>query len=51
MGAPILLEVNGRKVFICCDSCRQHMADEPDKYLAKLPAPAESPAPVVPEDK
>jgi Cu(I)/Ag(I) efflux system membrane fusion protein len=51
MGPPIALEVNGRKVFICCDSCRQPMADEPEKYLAKLPTPAETPAPAVSEPK
>jgi hypothetical protein len=51
MGAPIALEVNGRKVFICCDSCRQPMADEPEKYLTKLPAPSETSAPAASEPK
>jgi hypothetical protein len=51
MGTPIALEINGRKVFICCDSCRQPMADEPEKYLAKLPAPAATPAPAASEEK
>jgi hypothetical protein len=49
MGTPIVMEVSGRKVLICCDSCRQHMVDEAEKYLAKLPAPAEATA--VPETK
>jgi len=48
MGVPIALEVNGRKVLICCESCRDPILSEPDKYLAKLgpatTAPAEVPA-------
>jgi hypothetical protein len=36
MGAPPKVEVKGHTVFICCESCRQSLVDEPDKYLAKL---------------
>lgn len=41
MGAPIAVEVKGRKVFVCCEACRQPVLDDPDKYLAQLPAAAD----------
>jgi hypothetical protein len=34
-----VVEVNGRRVVLCCEACREPMLSEPDKYLAKL-APA-----------
>lgn len=40
MGEPLKVDVNGRTVFICCESCRSKLLADPEKYLAKLP-PAE----------
>ncbi len=42
MGKPELVEVNGQKVFICCEGCRKPLLAKPAKYLANLP-PAASP--------
>jgi len=39
MGGPVPVEVSGRKVFICCAGCEQRLKDEPEKYLALIPAP------------
>lgn len=36
MGAPIKLTVKDQDVWICCDSCKQKVLDDPDTYLAKL---------------
>ena len=36
MGIPKKVNVNGRTVFICCESCREQLLSEPEKYLAKL---------------
>ena len=36
MGTPIKVDVGGRGVFICCDSCKEELQDNADKYLAKL---------------
>jgi YHS domain-containing protein len=38
MGTPIKVSVNGRDVFICCESCKEPLLADPDKYLAKLDA-------------
>jgi hypothetical protein len=38
MGTPIKVTVAGRDVFICCESCRDSLVADPDKYLAKLDA-------------
>ncbi len=37
MGTPIKIDVNGRKVFICCEGCREDLIKNPVKYLAVLP--------------
>jgi len=37
MGTPIAVDVNGRKVFICCEGCREDLLANPVKYLAILP--------------
>ena len=37
MGPPIKVDVEGRSVFICCESCRQKLLEQPAKYLARLP--------------
>jgi hypothetical protein len=40
MGDPILVEVEGRKVWTCCSACPPKLKAEPAKYLARLePAP------------
>jgi hypothetical protein len=36
MGAPIKIDVKGQSVFICCESCRDPLLADPDKYLSKL---------------
>ncbi len=38
MGKPVKVEVKGRTVFLCCDSCVADLKKEPDKFLAKLDA-------------
>ncbi|MEK6258298.1 MAG: heavy metal-binding domain-containing protein [Planctomycetota bacterium] len=38
MGGPIPVTVAGRKVFICCVGCEARLKQEPQKYLARLPA-------------
>lgn len=37
MGTPIKVDVTGRKVFICCEGCREDLLKNPVKYLAVLP--------------
>jgi len=39
MGGPVLVTVEGRKVFLCCKGCEGKLKSEPAKYLAKLPPP------------
>lgn len=36
MGTPVKLDVKGQPVFICCDSCKSTVDDDPDAVLAKL---------------
>ena len=36
MGAPMKIDVKGRQVWICCESCKDPLLENPDKYLAKL---------------
>ena len=36
MGTPIKLEIEGRTVFICCESCRGPWVNDPDKYFKIL---------------
>jgi Cu(I)/Ag(I) efflux system membrane fusion protein len=38
MGGPVLVLVEGRKVFICCRGCEGALTREPDKYLERLPS-------------
>lgn len=33
----IFVEYQGKKVYFCCDSCKEMFLKEPQKYLAKLP--------------
>lgn len=36
MGAPPKVTVEGREVFLCCESCEEELKNNPAKYLAKL---------------
>lgn len=36
MGVPVVVEVKGRKVFLCCPGCREELEADPDKFLATL---------------
>jgi multidrug efflux pump subunit AcrA (membrane-fusion protein) len=43
MGAPILVEVEGRKVWTCCNACPPKLKAEPARYLARLaPVPKDA---------
>jgi hypothetical protein len=37
MGEPFRVVVEGRSVFLCCESCWPALKENPGKYLAKLP--------------
>ncbi len=42
MGAPVTVEVSGRKVLACCDACAPKLKAQPALYLARLaPAPVD----------
>lgn len=43
MGPPIKVDVNGKPVFICCESCREALAANPDRYLPNLSKPRTRP--------
>jgi Cu(I)/Ag(I) efflux system membrane fusion protein len=49
MGAPALVEVEGRKVWTCCDACPPKLKAEPAKYLARLAPPPKDAVLTVPE--
>lgn len=36
MGGPVAVEVDGQKVFICCQGCEARLKKDSKKYLAKL---------------
>lgn len=36
MGPPINVDVNGTQVWICCESCRDQLLSDPERFLAKL---------------
>lgn len=42
MGTPVKMMVGDRAIFLCCEGCRGSVEKNPDKYLAKLDAPAAS---------
>ena len=42
MGTPKRVVVSGRVVFLCCGGCEARLRREPEKYLAKLPEPADA---------
>lgn len=37
MGGAVLVNLNGRKVFICCKGCESSLRRSPAKYLSNLP--------------
>lgn len=37
MGRPIKIMINGRPVFICCESCGRPLLKKPEKYLPRIP--------------
>ena len=39
MGDPIAIELEGRKVWVCCSACTPKLKAEPAKYLARLAPP------------
>ena len=41
MGEPVAVDVNGRKVWICCEGCEEALKENPEEYLAKLDGEAE----------
>lgn len=49
MGDPILVEVKGRKVWVCCKACPEKLKAEPEKYLARLAPPPKDSVLSVPE--
>jgi Heavy metal binding domain len=38
MGNPIIIEVTGRKIAICCRGCEDSIREAPEKYFAKVDA-------------
>jgi hypothetical protein len=36
MGGPVAVNVEGQRVFICCQGCESRLKRDPQKYLAKL---------------
>lgn len=49
MGHPVKVMVGDRAVFLCCEHCRGPFEKDPQKYLAKLDAPAAAPGETAPE--
>jgi len=41
MGKPFKVDLDGRTVFLCCEGCEDLLRAEPEKYLAKIDAPAD----------
>ena len=36
MGAPVIVQVKGREVRLCCPGCKSKLEANPDEYLKKL---------------
>jgi Cu(I)/Ag(I) efflux system membrane fusion protein len=49
MGDPIAVEVEVRKVWLCCSSCPPKLKSQPAKYLARLAPPPQDEVLSVPE--
>jgi Cu(I)/Ag(I) efflux system membrane fusion protein len=39
MGAPIAVQVEGRKIWVCCATCPPKLKAQPARYLARLAPP------------
>jgi Cu(I)/Ag(I) efflux system membrane fusion protein len=49
MGDPVAVEVEGRKVWVCCSGCPEKLKAQPAKYLARLAPPPRDAVLSVPE--
>lgn len=49
MGDPILVDVEGQKVWVCCAACPPKLNADPAKYLARLAPPPQDQVLSVPE--
>ncbi len=36
MGPPVIVEIKGQKVFLCCKACKEDAEENPDQTLAKV---------------
>jgi Cu(I)/Ag(I) efflux system membrane fusion protein len=36
MGPPIIVEIKGQKVFLCCEACKDEAEENPDRTLARV---------------
>jgi len=36
MDAPVAVEVEGKKIWICCEGCRESLEKDPAKFMAKI---------------
>jgi Cu(I)/Ag(I) efflux system membrane fusion protein len=36
MGVPVILEIKGQKVFLCCNGCKDEALENPDQTLAQV---------------
>jgi Cu(I)/Ag(I) efflux system membrane fusion protein len=49
MGEPLTVEIEGRRVWICCEGCRSSLEESPGKFLARLAVPPQNAVLSVPE--
>jgi Cu(I)/Ag(I) efflux system membrane fusion protein len=49
MGPPVAVEIDGRKVWVCCEGCLPKLRDAPARYLARLATPPRGGVLSVPE--
>ena len=49
MGEPILVQVDGRKVWTCCGTCPPKLKSQPARYLARFSQPPRGQVLSVPE--
>jgi hypothetical protein len=36
MGVPVMVQIKGRKVFLCCKGCKAEALEDPDQTLAQV---------------
>jgi hypothetical protein len=36
MGVPVIIEIKGQKVFLCCKACKDDALKEPEQTLAQV---------------